>query len=785
MKNTNLKYGQQSELEVPMTEKIPYSTHVSPTIVKTVSGDYLSIIKLSGIAFETVDDERLEALHIARNSLYKNISSSNVAFWTHIVRRQVKDFPAGKYTGFSKELNDRYKSSILDSKLFVNDLYLTVIKRKPAKIVKFASIFQKRVKDNCQRDNQAIILDMQDIQMQAVEALSAYNPVLLGTYKNEGIVFSKILEFLSYIVNADNRKVPLLKQNLANVIATARPLIGREAIEVRQHGKSVIQGALAIKEYASQTWQHSFDGLLNLPFEYVITQSFSCLNKQKSVEMMSLQKSRMENAGDYALSQIDEISEALDDLISNRFILGKHHFSLFVKASSIQQLNKNMMTASVALSDSGFVCAREDLVLESQFWAQLPANFIYRTRLSPISSKNFSGLSSFHNYPSGKISGNHWGNAITTFKTVCNTPFHFSFHHEQLGNTTVIGPSGSGKTVVMGMLLSEIQKMDVQTVVIDKDRGLNLAVNAMAGHYIEINPDKNSMMNPLQLEATAHNVMFLNNWLQELITVTGEEISCTEKQSLAEGLDGLMQLPESGRHITNLLSFLPLSLNKKLQIWVRGNQNGFLFDNLHDELNLDHKIIAIDVTRFLDDNVLRPVVLMYLFHRIEQLLNGQKFILMIDEGWKILNDHYMRHHLANLLKVIRKLNGLVIFGTNNASDATRSDINRIIVEQSPTKLFFPNPDATAEDYMDGFGLSQREFSMVKTLPDKSRKFLLKQGQQSTVAKIDLKDMQDVLTVLSGTKQSVLLMDEIQNEVGSNPENWLPVFHTRRKNNEQN
>ena len=41
--------------------------------------------------------------------------------------------------------------------------------------------------------------------------------------------------------------------------------------------------------------------------------------------------------------------------------------------------------------------AREDLALEAAFWAQLPGNFSFRPRKSPITSRNLAAMAPLHN----------------------------------------------------------------------------------------------------------------------------------------------------------------------------------------------------------------------------------------------------------------------------------------------------------------------------------------------------------------------------------------------------
>ncbi len=84
-----------------------------------------------------------------------------------------------------------------------------------------------------------------------------------------------------------------------------------------------------------------------------------------------------------------------------------------------------------------------------------------------------------------------------------------------------------------------------------------------------------------------------------------------------------------------------------------------------------------------------------------------------------------------------------------------------------------NPKAQARDYMQGFGLTEHEFGLVKSLPDTSRCFLIKHGSDSVVARLNLSGEPDLLTVLSGRERTVRLLDAILEDVGDSPEAWLP------------
>jgi type IV secretion system protein VirB4 len=167
---------------------------------------------------------------------------------------------------------------------------------------------------------------------------------------------------------------------------------------------------------------------------------------------------------------------------------------------------------------------------------------------------------------------------------------------------------------------------------------------------------------------------------------------------------------------------------------------------------------------------------MYLLHLTESLIDGRRFVYVMTEFWKRLDDPVFTDFANNKQKTIRKQNGLGIFDTQSPADVLRSDIARALIEQSATFFFLPNPRADYGDYVHGFKLTEAEFNIVRSLGENSRLFLVKQGHRSAIGRLDLAGLGDVLDVLSGTTDNVELLDRIRVRVGDAPADWLPVFH---------
>jgi type IV secretion system protein VirB4 len=148
----------------------------------------------------------------------------------------------------------------------------------------------------------------------------------------------------------------------------------------------------------------------------------------------------------------------------------------------------------------------------------------------------------------------------------------------------------------------------------------------------------------------------------------------------------------------------------------------------------------------------------------------------MDEFWRLLADPAFESFAKDGPKTWRKLNAVMCLATQSASDVLDSPISRTIIEQTPTKIFFPNVDANAGEYIDGFGLSEREFKLIKEqLEPGSRQFLVKQGHHSVVCELDLKGFEGALKVISGRAEAIERMQALIEELGAEPERWVRPF----------
>ncbi|ECN8914741.1 conjugal transfer protein, partial [Salmonella enterica subsp. enterica serovar Typhimurium] len=159
---------------------------------------------------------------------------------------------------------------------------------------------------------------------------------------------------------------------------------------------------IEIKDYFQETDAGILDALMYLPVEYVVTSSFTAMDKQSAIKALDDQIDKLEMTDDAAKSLLADLKVGLDMVSSGYISFGKSHQTLVVFADSPERLVKDTNIVTSTLEDLGLIVTYSTLSLGAAYFAQLPGNYTLRPRLSTLSSLNFAEMESFHNFFSGK-----------------------------------------------------------------------------------------------------------------------------------------------------------------------------------------------------------------------------------------------------------------------------------------------------------------------------------------------------------------------------------------------
>lgn len=803
-------------------------THLnSPTTFETIHGMLGSVIKVAGVPFDTETDDNLNQFHRSWHQAIKSLDDKCCIYVTTHRHRQNIVLSGDFNALFLQELDQQYHQQFNSQTLFVNDIYVTLLYRginlkKGAKTFNWIqTVSEKLVKNARQQFRNEQLAEHEKNLAQLLVMLAPFKPHLLGSNETEKDTHSELLHFISLLLNADN-KFPIVKPlfsspishkitadslrwkqypqgNISQYLSRYRYFFGKY-IQLHDGDQDRFSAMLSIKRYSSESHVLMFDPLYFLDCEFISTHSFAVEANDRSQKIIKQHLIKLQNVNDPAKSQMTELSDARDMLASDRLITGYHHHTLMLLANNIEELKNNINKALRCYSESGLVAIKEDIGQEAAFWSQIPGNINYIARHALITSHNFTDFCSLHNYRTGYRDSNHLGSAVTLLETPSKTPYFFNFHakgssadkqNPTKGHTTIIGGNGSGKTVMMAFLDAQASRYKGNTFVFDRDRGMEIYIRACGGHYAILSPNHRDVsFNPLQLADTPDNRKFCQDWLCQLVkNETEVELPSDIVAAVTTCIEYAFQhLAPHHRQLSHIVSMLPVNFPRwsALRRWLRQHDRyaegeyAYLFDNPIDNFQFSIKT-GFDMTHFLDNEspTVRMAVFMYIMHLLKLKMNGQLLSIYLDEGWQYAADPYWVERLKKDFPTLRKYNAHLIFATQSPASVVQSALRNVILDNCATSLFFANPQAKKEHYIDGFNLTEAEFATVQGNEPNSRLFLLKQEHESSLCRLNLSHMQDTLAVLSGNKKTVQLLDRIRNEVGDDPETWLPLFYKWR------
>jgi len=800
---------QRARAEVPLSPYVPLGSHVADNVVRLRHhGDLLATWRVDGMSFETADPQHIADRKRSLHNFWNSLSGGQCAIWAHKVRRAVQLRADGQPPqAFARAFSERYNASLAGGQArhaqMVTELYLSIVYRPlhhlNGRLLRRLHSGSLQALLARQRESLAALDELSE-RLQS--SLHVYGPHRLSVVERDGRRYDEQAEFYGFLLNGVWEAVPYRDTRLAESLPVSRLHFGDQngLLELWHPQARRFAGLLDIQDYPRTSEPGMNNALLYSDYEYVETQSFSMLGKRDALDALARQRGHLQATEDPSPAEIAQMEEAMAQVNSGDVQMGEYHYSLAVFGETTAQVAKHMAAARSALQDGpGFMMAVVDAIPECAWLAQLPGNWRMRPRQAAITSRNFTNLAPLHNFSQGKQHGNPWGPALAMLLQPSGQPFFFNHHvsppgqdstdDKKPGNTTVIGPTGSGKTaLVNGLMLLAMKYSGLRGVFFDKDRGAEICLRRLGGKYCAFPRGIPSGLAPFQLAPSESNIAFCEQWLRILAGPADSGLHAAEEQDISRAVRTVMSdaMPLPLRRLSAVWQNLPVraggnSLRDRLRKWTAGYPLGWAFDNPQHLHHLDDAAVQLygyDYTELLEDGVIRTPMVSLLLHMTTSLIDGQPFIYWMEEFWKALDSEHLAEFAHNKQKTIRKQNGLGVFITQSPSDVLRHKISKTIVEQSVTKIFLPNPAADHDDYVEGFKLSEQEFRLIRNMGEDSRLFLVRQGHQSAILRYDLSGMPDMLNILSGSLDNVLLLDQIRAQVGDDPEQWEPLLQQR-------
>lgn len=796
--------------EVDVSTFLPYTSLVTSEIVKMGDlGTYVFSVEMGGVASECAAADDINRWDTQLHQLTRQIANAAVTLHSHVVQDEVFEFPEGEFKNhFARVYNDKYRDYLAGRKMHATRLFLSVVYRPEGRGDKAPSRFASPSPAVLAEQQAEDIAAVQDLIHAVLAGLDGFRPGLLECYEHNGVMCSRTLELFGRVLNGYWERMPVPRAAIRDILPSVRPLFGKGGLMSRKGATCIEYGAiLGIKQYPTPTVPGMLNKLCALPYEWVLSQTFTYSSDHLAKEWIVRQRGRLVNAGDHARSQINGIDQALDALASGKIAMGHHEMGLYISASNVADLDQRIGEAGSVLSSVDIKWLREEIALGSAFFAMLPGNLKYRIAPAMIDNKNFSGLISPHNRPTGRFSGAQWGPAVTVFKSTAGSPIAFNWHqpdpdpnakldpsHKEQATALIIGPTGKGKNAVLGHLLTQSQKFatfpeshpgvkKLSSVVLGKDLSMSILVAALDGMEYRVRSGVPSDLAPFQMEKNQTTIAFLDKFVTQLAArPESKPLSLQDRKDLHEAVLGVMGAEKPLRRLRAMLEFFdpsdPDGLHARLAPWCQGGRYAWLFDNDGDALDIDYPVIGFDVTDFLEHRETCTPLMMYLLHRVDSLLDGRRVPIFVDEAPFLMADPLFEEYLGQGLVQIRGRDGFFVLCAQYARQVLNSPLRAALVSQPATMIFLADDKADMNDLVHGFKRTEAEVELIRGLG--KREALLCQGSTSVVVDLTLKGFEDELAVLSGKAATAMLCERLIAECGPDPANWMDEFQRRRK-----
>ncbi|WP_299794299.1 type IV secretion system protein B4 [uncultured Marivita sp.] len=754
--------------ETRLAHMLPYVSLVDDQTVRTRVNELFQCIRLEGVNSYTTDDAYLDKL----TALFARIIAQlgpEFSYYVHKVSKAITpELEPVRDDTFAGQVDRLWRKKLESSGLRDKTLTLTIIHRPPAG--SSLPFLGRSAPDRLKQDTQKRLRRLGEAMNVFLSGLTELRPHVLSAENGALIGFLGALNTGQELPLYPANTYGFLSYNVANTRVTFRAdhFELSEGVVGHRYGKS-----FTIGEYSESTSCTMFD-MLNLPVDMVVTQSFTPINSNVMAGRIKRQKRQMQASQDAALSLMEELDIAADDLEAKRQSFGEHHMVVTLFCDTLDELQSLSAEIVNAAASEGVKMIAERVAAKAHYLSQHPGNQPKRVRASAITNRNFADFAAFHRTQLGKPpEKTPWGKVITLFPTPEQSAYRFSYHEQgspssepTSGHSLILGRPGSGKSVLSAFLMTQAQRTGARVFVFDYRLGMEMAVRAVGGRYASLKAGQPTGLNPLWTETDPHGTAWLSDWLATLIHRADKPLTPVQGIRLQEVVRQNAQATNPA--LRNWRDFASLfvstddggDLHQRLLEWTEDGRYGWIFgQSLEDTFSLKGDVVGFDLTGILDSEAERErmAVLSYLFRRVEREIEDRRpTIIIIDEAWKALDNAYFAERLSNWLVTARKQNTVAVMMTQYASQLERTRTGKTIIEAVPTQILLPNIRAQPADYA-MLNLSEKELDVLLNTGSDSRLALIRDDQGSIVVDADLSALGPNLTILGGMEKGEALV----------------------------
>ncbi|UDQ91673.1 conjugal transfer protein TrbE [Xanthobacter autotrophicus] len=714
-----------------LADYLPWAALVDPGIVLNKDGSFQRTARFRGPDLDSAVPAELVAVAGRLNSAFRRLGSG-WALFVEAQRHEAGVYPESTFPDPASALVDaERKAGFAEAgSHFESSYFLTFCWLPPAEDAARAEswLYEGRARDGV--DPHGVLSAFIDRTDRVLRLVEAFMP------ECHWLDDAETLTYLHGCVSTRRQRVRVpetpmyLDALLADQPLTGglEPMLGTEHLRI-----------LTIVGFPTATTPGILDDLNRLAFPYRWSTRAILLDKTDAIRLLTkirrqwfakrksiaaILKEVMTNEAS-VLVDSDAANKAEDaDLALQE--LGADHAGIAYVAATVtisdadpRIADEKLRLVEKVIQGRDFTAMAETLNAVDAWLGSLPGHVYANVRQPPISTLNLAHMIPLSAVWAGDEQDGHFSAPPLLYgKTEGSTPFRFSLHVGDVGHTLVVGPTGAGKSVLLALMALQFRRYAGSRVfAFDFGGSIRAAALAMGGDWHDLGgslAEDSIALQPLACVDEISERTWAADWIVAILAREGLSITPEVKEHIWSALISLASAPVEERTLTGLAVLLQSNaLKQALRPYCIGGAHGRLLDA--EVEHLGKASVQAFETEGLIGTSAAPAVLSYLFHRIEDRLDGSPTLLIIDEGWLALDDPGFAGQLREWLKTLRKKNASVVFATQSLSDIDGSAIAPAIIESCQTRLLLPNERAVEPQITTiyrRFGLNDRQIEIL-------------------------------------------------------------------------
>jgi len=717
-----------------LADYLPWAGLVAPGVVLNKDGSLQRSARFRGPDLDAATPAELIAVSARVNNALKRLGEG-WALFVEAARREAPGYPESRFPDPISWLIDEERRAAFESQgaQFESDQFLTFcFLAPPERAAQASGILYDTAGERRGVDWREVLTAFTSETDRILDLLALLMPVCAWLDDTE------TMAYLHGTISTHGRHsvampaVPFYLDGLlpdCDLTPGIAPLLGRCPLRT-----------LTLRGLPDRTWPGLLDEINRLPLEYRWVARWLPLDKaeaQKELgkkrrhwwskrkgiaallrEVIWQQETKLVDSD--AENQSLDADVALQELGSDAVSFGFFTATLTVWDESEAAVAEKVKLLGRVVRSQGFVAVEEGLNAVEAWLSSLPGQCYANVRQPPVSSLNLVHLLPLSAVWAGPERNAHLdGPPLLVARTSGATPFRLVLHQGDVGHTLIVGPTGAGKSVLLALIALQFRRYIGRRVVLfDKGRSSRAAVLAAGGAFHDLtlgDEDGTIAFQPLAHIDDAGERAWAAEWLATLFQLERVELTPEVRGAVWSALGSLASAPMVERTLSGFVALLQSNqLKAALEPYTIAGPFGRLLDAEQETLG-SADLIAFETEELLGSKSAARAVLLYLFHRIEQGLDGRPTLIGVDEAWFALDDPVFAPKLREWLKTLRRKNASVLFSTQSLADITRSPVAPAVIESCLSRIFLPNARAIEPESRDAYerlGLNARQIETI-------------------------------------------------------------------------